>query len=106
MSGMDVNLRRSRGALFVAFGAQGFSLIALTSEIPTLEKQLHIGDSTVSAVMAAVLVVAALGSLVAGALVGRFGSRIVLRISQLLVLAAIIGVGRRTRSARPCRSCC
>ena len=43
--------------------------------------------------MAAVLVVAALGSLVAGALVGRFGSRIVLRISQLLVLAAIIGVG-------------
>lgn len=93
MSGMDLNLRRSRGALFVAFGAQGFSLIALTSEIPTLEKQLHIGDSTVSAVMAAVLVVAALGSLVAGALVGRFGSRIVLRISQLLVLAAIIGVG-------------
>lgn len=93
MSGMDPDLRRSRGALFVAFGAQGFSLIALTSEIPTLEKRLHIGDSTVAAVMAAVLVVAALGSLLAGALVGRFGSRIVLRVSQLLVLAAIVGVG-------------
>jgi len=93
VGGTDATLRRSRGALFVAFGAQGFSLIALTSEIPTLEKQLHIGDSTVAAVMAAVLVVAALGSLVAGALVGRFGSRIVLRVSQLLVLAAITGVG-------------
>lgn len=92
-TGIDATLRRSRGALFVAFGAQGFSLIALTSEIPTLEKQLRIGDSTVAAVMAAVLVVAALGSLLAGALVGRYGSRVVLRIAQLLVLAAIIGVG-------------
>lgn len=93
MSGIDVGLRRARGALFVAFGAQGFSLIALTSEIPALEKRLHIGDSTVAVVLAVTLVVAALGSLAAGALVGRFGSRVVLRVSQLLVLAAVIGIG-------------
>lgn len=93
MSGIEVGLRRARGALFVAFGAQGFSLIALTSEIPTLEKRLHIDDSVVAGVLAAVLVVAALGSLAAGALVGRYGSRIVLRVSQLLVLAAIVGIG-------------
>jgi MFS family permease len=93
VSGIDPSLRRARGALFVAFGAQGFSLIALTSEIPTLEKQLHIDDSTVAAVMAAVLVVAAIGSVVAGMLVGRLGSRIVLRIAQLVVLGAIIGIG-------------
>ena len=93
VSGIDVSLKRARGALFVAFGAQGFSLIAVTSEIPTLEKRLHIGDSTVAIVLAVVLVFAALGSLAAGALVGRFGSRIVLRVSQLLVLAAVIGIG-------------
>lgn len=93
MSGIEVGLRRARGALFVAFGAQGFSLIALTSEIPTLEKRLHIDDSAVAAVLAGVLVVAALGSLAAGALVGRYGSRIVLRTSQPLVLAAIVGIG-------------
>ncbi|HEV2342969.1 MAG TPA: MFS transporter [Actinocrinis sp.] len=93
MSGIDVGLRRARGALFVAFGAQGFSLIALTSEIPTLEKRLHIGDSAVAEVLAVTLVVAALGSLAAGALVGRFGSRVVLRVSQLLVPAAVIGIG-------------
>jgi MFS family permease len=93
VSSIDASLRQARGALFVAFGAQGFSLIALTSEIPTLEKQLHINDSTVAAVLAAVLVVAAIGSLVAGMLVGRFGSRIVLRVAQLVVLAAIIGIG-------------
>jgi MFS family permease len=44
-------------------------------------------------VMAAALVFAAVGSLAAGALVGRFGSRIILRISQLLVLVALIGIG-------------
>ncbi|HEV3170403.1 MAG TPA: MFS transporter [Actinocrinis sp.] len=93
MSGIDAELRRARGALFVAFGAQGFSLIALTSEIPALKDRLHINDSDVSMVMAAALVFAAVGSLAAGALVGRFGSRIILRISQLLVLVALIGIG-------------
>jgi MFS family permease len=93
VSGIDPDLRRARGALFVAFGAQGFSLIALTSEIPALKDRLHIDDSQVSIVLAAALIVAAVGSVVAGALVGRFGSRGVLRISQLLVLAALIGIG-------------
>jgi MFS family permease len=93
VSSIEAPLRRARGALFAAFGAQGFSLIALTSEIPKLKTQLDINDSTLSLVMAAVLVTAAGGSVGAGALVGRFGSRIVLRVSQLLVLAAIIGVG-------------
>lgn len=93
VSGIDAELRRARGALFVAFGAQGFSLIALTSEIPALKDRLHINDSDVSMVMAAALVFAAVGSLAAGALVGRFGSRIILRISQLLVLVALIGIG-------------
>jgi MFS family permease len=93
VSGIDAGLKRARGALFVAFGAQGFSLIAVTSEIPNLEKRLHIGDSTVAVVLACVLVVAAVGSIAAGALVGRFGSRIVLRVSQLLVLAAVVGIG-------------
>jgi MFS family permease len=92
-TGIDASLKRARAALFVAFGAQGFSLIAVTSEIPTLEKRLHIGDSTVAIVLACVLVFAAVGSLAAGALVGRFGSRIVLRVSQLLVLGAVVGIG-------------
>jgi MFS family permease len=93
VSGIDEVLRRARGSLFVAFGAQGFSLIALTSEIPALKDRLHIDDSQVSMVMAAALVFAAVGSVVAGMLVGRFGSRIVLRVSQLLVLVALIGIG-------------
>jgi len=93
VSGIDPDLRRARGALFVAFGAQGFSLIALTSEIPALKDRLHIDDSQVSLVLAAALIVAAVGSVVAGVLVGRFGSRGVLRISQLLVLAALVGIG-------------
>jgi MFS family permease len=93
VTGIDASLKRARAALFVAFGAQGFSLIAVTSEIPTLEKRLHIGDSTVAIVLACVLVFAAVGSLAAGALVGRFGSRIVLRVSQLLVLGAVVGIG-------------
>ncbi|HEY3871455.1 MAG TPA: MFS transporter [Actinocrinis sp.] len=89
----DAALRRARGALYAAFGAQGFSLIALTSEIPTLETRLHIGDTGISLIMAGALIVAAVGSVLAGVLTGRFGSRIVLRVSQLVVLGALIGIG-------------
>lgn len=86
-------LRRARLGVYAAFGAQGFSLIALTSEIPTLEKQLNTDDGTVSLLMGGALIFAAGGSVLAGVLTGRYGSRIVLRVAQLAVLAMLICVG-------------
>jgi MFS family permease len=97
LTGIDPQLRRARGALFAAFAGQGFSLIALTSEIPNIQKQLGISIGTLTLVVALVPVVAAVGSVVAGALVGRYGSRLILRSAQLPLLGAIIGVGASHR---------
>jgi MFS family permease len=99
LTGIDPQLPRARKALFLAFGAQGFSLIALTSEIPTIQTQLHISTGVLALVVAVVPVIAAVGSVVAGVLVGRFGSRVVLRVAQLPLLGAIIGVGASHRLA-------
>lgn len=91
--GADPGLRRARAALFVAFGAQGFSLIALTSEVPTLQTQLRLSDQSLQLTVAMVPVIAAGGSIAAGILVKKHGSALVLRIAQIALLLAIIGVG-------------
>ena len=91
--GVDPVLRRARTALFLAFGAQGFSLVALTSEIPTLQTQLRLSDQSLQLTVAMVPIIAAVGSIVAGILVKKHGSALVLRIAQIVLLAAIVGVG-------------
>ena len=92
-SSVDPALRRARVALFIAFGAQGFSLIALTSEVPTLQTQLRLSDQNLQLTVAMVPIIAAVGSIVAGILVKRHGSALVLRVAQIAVLLAITGVG-------------
>jgi MFS family permease len=90
---VDPVLRRGRAALFLAFGAQGFSLIALTSEVPTLQTQLRLSDQNLQLTVAMVPIIAAVGSIVAGILVKKHGSALVLRVAQIGVLLAITGVG-------------
>ena len=90
---VDPALRRARAALFIAFGAQGFSLIALTSEVPTLQTQLRLSDQNLQLTVAMVPIIAAVGSIVAGILVKKHGSAPVLRVAQIAVLLAITGVG-------------
>jgi MFS family permease len=90
---LDQTLRRARVALFLAFGAQGFSLIALTSEVPTLQTQLRLSDQSLQLTVAMVPIIAAVGSIVAGILVKKHGSALVLRVTQIALLLAIIGVG-------------
>lgn len=90
---VEPTLRRARAALFLAFGAQGFSLIALTSEVPTLQTQLRLSDTGLQLTVAMVPVIAAFGSITAGILVKKHGSALVLRVAQIALLAAIIGVG-------------
>ncbi|HTJ68289.1 MAG TPA: MFS transporter [Actinospica sp.] len=86
-------LRRARGATFVAFGAQGFAFGALTSEVANIQSKLKIDDGTLSILLAVVPVIAGVGSVLAGFLVGRFSTSVVLRYSQIIVLVAILLAG-------------
>lgn len=91
--GLDPVLRRARGAAFVAFGAQGFAFAALTSEVANIQDRLKIDDGTLSILLAVVPVIAGVGSVTAGFLVGRYSSSLVLRYSQVLVLVSILLAG-------------
>jgi MFS family permease len=86
-------LRRARGAAFVAFGAQGYAFSVLTSEVANIQSRLKIDDGTLSILLAVVPVIAGVGSVVAGFLVGRHSSSVVLRYAQVGVLLAILLAG-------------
>ena len=90
---VDPVLRRARGATFVAFAAQGFAFSVLTSEVANIQSRLKIDDGTLSILLAVVPVIAGVGSVLAGFLVGKFSSSVVLRFSQVGVMIAILLVG-------------
>ena len=90
---VDPVLRRARGATFVAFAAQGFAFSVLTSEVANIQSRLKIDDGTLSILLAIVPVIAGVGSVLAGFLVGKFSSSVVLRFSQVGVMVAILLVG-------------
>ena len=93
---VDDVLRRARGATFVAFGAQGFAFAALTSEVANIQSRLKIDDGTLSILLAVVPVIAGVGSVLAGMLVSRYSTSVVLRYCQVLVLFAILLAGYTT----------
>lgn len=86
-------LRRARGATFVAFGAQGYAFSALTSEVANIQSRLRIDDGTLSILLAVVPVIAGVGSVAAGFLVGRYNSAVVLRYAQVGVVIAVLLAG-------------
>jgi len=90
---VDRVLREARGAAFVAFGAQGYAFAALTSEVANIQSRLGIDDGTLSILLAVVPVIAGVGSVAAGFLVGRRSSSVVLRYAQIGVLVSILLAG-------------
>ncbi|GAA4608450.1 MFS transporter [Actinoallomurus liliacearum] len=90
---IDEPTRRGRRAAYAAFGVQGLSFAALVTRIPELQKAHDLSDGALALVLLAVPVVAGLGSVLAGSLMARHGSGIVLRIAQPLVLVSIVAIG-------------
>ncbi|WP_084316534.1 MFS transporter [Actinospica robiniae] len=86
-------LRRARVAGYVSFGAQGFAFSLLTSEVANIQDKLGIDDGTLSILLAVVPVIAGVGSVAAGFLVGRYSSSGVLRVAQILVPVSILLAG-------------
>ncbi|MCO6006650.1 MFS transporter [Actinoallomurus purpureus] len=90
---IDQRTRHGRRAAYAAFGVQGLCFAALVTRIPELQKAHNLSDGTLALVLLAVPVVAGLGSVLAGSLMPRYGSGVVLRIAQPLVLLSIVAIG-------------
>ena len=83
-------LARARVWATVAFALQGFMQALVLTNLPGLEDRTQIGDSEVSLVVLSVLVLAAVGSLVGGAIAVRRGSAFLLVPAFAIQAAAVL----------------
>jgi len=86
----DAVLTRARTWATVAFALQGFMQALVLTNLPGLEDRTHIGDTEVSLVVLSVLVFAAIGSLVGGAVAVRRGSAFLLAPAFALQATAVL----------------
>src|SRR5579859_4411953 len=85
--------RRARVAASGAYFVQGMCFSTVLSQVPGLKEKFGLSDDQLTVVLAAVPIVAGLGSVLAGILTPRIGSAPVLRTGGPLVCAAIATVG-------------
>ena len=87
---VDAALSRARVWATVAFAVQGLMQALVLTNLPGLEDRTNIGDSDVSLVVLSVLVMAAVGSLVGGAVAVRRGSAFLLVPAFAIQAAAVL----------------
>ncbi|KAA0935958.1 MFS transporter, partial [Streptomyces apricus] len=86
-------LRRGRASLAFGFFAQGAAFAVLVTRIPAIQDRYGVSDGLLPAFLAAVPVLAGVGSVCTEHLVKRVPPSHVLRWSQPVVLLALLGVG-------------
>jgi MFS family permease len=93
----DARLRRGRGSLALSFFVQGVTFALLVTRIPAIQDRYGISDGLLPVFLAAVPILAGVGSVGTEKLVARVGPGVVLRWAQPLVLLALLGVGAGNR---------
>ncbi|TRO56900.1 MFS transporter [Streptomyces sp. IB201691-2A2] len=86
-------LRRGRASLAFSFFAQGVAFALLVTRIPAIQDRYGISDALLPVFLAAVPILAGVGSVCTEQLVKRVPPSHVLRWSQPVVLLALLGVG-------------
>jgi MFS family permease len=86
-------LRRGRASLAFSFFAQGATFALLVTRIPAIQDRYGVSDALLPAFLAAVPVLAGVGSVTTEQLVKRIRPSRLLRWSQPVVLLALLGVG-------------
>ncbi|MFD7898062.1 MFS transporter [Streptomyces sp. NPDC059743] len=89
----DARLRHGRVSLALSFFVQGVTFALLVTRIPAIQDRYGVSDGLLPAFLAAVPVLAGVGSVVTEKLVARVRPRVVLRWAQPVVLLALLGVG-------------
>ncbi|MGW3528944.1 MFS transporter [Streptomyces olivaceus] len=92
-------LRRGRASLAFGFFAQGVAFALLVTRIPAIQDRYGVSDALLPVFLAAVPVLAGVGSVLSGRLVRRVRPSRLLRWSQPVVLLALLGVGTGDRVA-------
>ncbi|MET9836135.1 MFS transporter [Streptomyces sp. NPDC006385] len=90
-------LRRGRASLAFGFFAQGVAFALLVTRIPAIQDRYGVSDALLPAFLAAVPILAGVGSVATERLVRRIPPSRLLRWSQPVVLLALLGVGAGER---------
>lgn len=89
----DARLRYGRGSLAFSFFVQGVTFALLVTRIPAIQDQYGISDGLLPVFLAAVPILAGVGSVVTEKVVARVRPGTVLRWAQPLVMLALLGIG-------------
>ncbi|MER6353050.1 MFS transporter [Streptomyces sp. NPDC001634] len=92
-------LRRGRASLAFSFCAQGATFALLVTRIPAIQDRYGVSDALLPVFLAAVPILAGVGSVTTEQLVKRIRPSRLLRWSQPVVLLALLGVGAGDRMA-------
>ena len=86
--------RRARVSVSAAFAVQGLSFASVISQVPVFRDKFGLDETQLTITLAAVPVVAGVGSVLAGVLAPRIGSAPVLRVATVGVaaMAAVTGL--------------
>ncbi|GAA4075462.1 MULTISPECIES: MFS transporter [Streptomyces] len=93
----DVRLRHGRASLAVSFFAQGMAFALLVTRIPAIQDRYGISDGLLPVFLAAVPILAGVGSVCTEQLIKRVRPSVVLRFAQPAVLLALLGAGAGDR---------
>ncbi|AYG81281.1 Inner membrane protein YbjJ [Streptomyces hundungensis] len=93
----DPRLRHGKASLAVSFFAQGMAFALLVTRIPAIQDRYGISDGLLPAFLAAVPILAGVGSVCTEHLVKRVRPSAVLRFAQPAVLLALLGAGAGDR---------
>ncbi|WP_406495221.1 MFS transporter [Streptomyces sp. NBC_00846] len=86
-------LRHGRASLALSFFVQGVTFALLVTRIPAIQDRYGISDGLLPVFLAAVPILAGVGSVVTEKVVARVRPGVVLRWAQPVVLLALLGVG-------------
>ncbi|MBF8192814.1 MFS transporter [Nonomuraea sp. K274] len=85
--------RQARTATYVVYAVQGLSFATLLIQVANLQARHGLDEGTLTVLLLIVPVFAGVGSVAAGAFAARFGSRLLLRVAQPAVAAAVVLTG-------------
>jgi len=88
-----VDLRLARRAVTVAYVGQGVCFAALVSRVPAVQSKFELSDGALGLIVGLVPIIAGVGSVVAGSLAEKHGSRPVLRVLGPVVPLALVAAG-------------
>ncbi|MGW8889366.1 MFS transporter [Streptomyces sp. NPDC055749] len=89
----DARLRHGRASLVLSFFVQGVAFALLVTRIPAIQDRYGISDGLLPVFLAAVPILAGVGSVATEKVVARVRPGVVLRWTQPVVLLALLAVG-------------